>query len=49
MNLNQNFQLVKTDFSDPLKLILDYLKTAKGLTVGMMGSSLGIDLVYNLT
>ena len=47
MNLNQNFQLIKTDFSKPLELILKYLKESKS-QVGAL-EIIGINFIYKLS
>ena len=48
MNLNQNFSLIKSDFSAPLNLIFDYLKVAPSGSVGAI-SSIGLNFIYNLS
>jgi len=48
MNLNQNFSLIKSDFSSPLNLIYDYLKVAPSGSVGAL-SSIGLNFIYNLS
>ena len=46
MNLNQNYTMIKSDFSIPLKLIYEYLKEAK--PIGVL-KTLGLDLIYKLS
>jgi hypothetical protein len=48
MNLNQNFQLVKADFSDALKLIFDYLRASPEGPVSML-SSIGLNFIFRLS
>jgi hypothetical protein len=46
MNLNQNFQLLKNDFSQPLKLIENYLSVAS--PAGAL-KSVGLSILYKLS
>lgn len=47
MNLNQNFQLIKSDFSSALLLILEYLRENPNGAVGAL-ESIGIGFIFRL-
>ncbi|CDW80673.1 proteasome-associated protein ecm29 homolog [Stylonychia lemnae] len=46
MNINQNFTLVKSDFSQPLNMIFEYLKNSKAMGVLR---TIGLELIYKLS
>lgn len=46
LNINQNFQLVKADFSAPLALILEYLQVTT--PTGAL-KSVGLPILYKLS
>lgn len=46
LNINQNFQLVKADFSNPLGLILEYLQIS--FPLGSL-KSVGLPILYKLS
>ena len=47
MNLNQNFQLIKNDFSSALVLIFDYLNASKTGPAGPL-ESIGLNFLFRL-
>ena len=48
MNLNQNFQLIKSDFSSGLALIFDYLKATPSGPSGPL-ESIGLNFLFRLS
>jgi hypothetical protein len=48
MNLNQNFQLIKNDFSSALTLIFEYLNATKSGPAGPL-ESIGLSFFFRLS